>query len=190
MRSIQGLQHKTSVQQALENNTRENQSPSQIIGAKRSRSVPQALPQGGTHKSLKTTVQAQTVQFQRTVPRQSGSNRLHASRIIDLHDARGAPSEYTQRHQIAATPTATRDPELDLGHPTYDLPPQLVKNFASLGISQIYPWQKTCLKGPGLLNGTKNLVYCAPTGGGKSLVADGMEHCNPSRPLESLNLLS
>jgi DNA polymerase theta len=49
----------------------------------------------------------------------------------------------------------------------------MVDNLASLGIKQIYPWQKSCLRGPGLLTGEKNLVYCAPTGGGKSLVADG-----------------
>ncbi|KAM0600120.1 hypothetical protein ACHAPN_000585 [Verticillium nonalfalfae] len=36
----------------------------------------------------------------------------------------------------------------------------------------IYPWQKACLLGPGLLSGEKNLIYSAPTGGGKSLVAD------------------
>ncbi|WYZ34801.1 hypothetical protein EsH8_I_001077 [Colletotrichum jinshuiense] len=36
----------------------------------------------------------------------------------------------------------------------------------------MYPWQKACLRGPGLLSGEKNLVYSAPTGGGKSLVAD------------------
>ena len=36
----------------------------------------------------------------------------------------------------------------------------------------IYPWQSSCLLGKGLLTGEQNLVYTAPTGGGKSLVAD------------------
>jgi DNA polymerase theta len=61
---------------------------------------------------------------------------------------------------------------LSLSHPAYGLPRQLVANFAALGIKTIYPWQKQCLLGPGLLQGEKNLVYSAPTGGGKSLVAD------------------
>ena len=33
-------------------------------------------------------------------------------------------------------------------------------------------WQSACLLGKGLLSGQQNLVYTAPTGGGKSLVAD------------------
>ncbi|KAI4149896.1 MAG: hypothetical protein L6R39_002399 [Caloplaca ligustica] len=41
-----------------------------------------------------------------------------------------------------------------------------------MGIRSIYPWQSSCLLGRGLLTGEKNLVYTAPTGGGKSLVAD------------------
>jgi DNA polymerase theta len=61
---------------------------------------------------------------------------------------------------------------LSLAHPAYELPQQLVANFAASGIRTIYPWQKACLLGPGLLTGEKNLVYSAPTGGGKSLVAD------------------
>lgn len=84
----------------------------------------------------------------------------------------GIPSEYSQRRALPSTPTSTSDPLLSLSHPAYKLPKQLVANFASLGIKTIYPWQKQCLLGPGLLSGDKNLVYSAPTGGGKSLVAD------------------
>lgn len=100
--------------------------------------------------------------------------RLAASRIeyADGSTTRELPSEYSQRHAVAATPTLTVDPLLSLSHPAYQLPRQLVTNFAALGIKTIYPWQKQCLLGPGLLEGEKNLVYSAPTGGGKSLVAD------------------
>ncbi|KAF4123558.1 DNA polymerase theta [Geosmithia morbida] len=117
------------------------------------------------------------VQFQRTISFLPGRpKRLSASRIVNCdNEGEGEGegiSEYSQRQAISATPTSTIDPELSLSHPTYDLPAQLVDNFASVGIKQIYPWQKNCLKGPRLLEGTKNLVYCAPTGGGKSLVAD------------------
>ncbi|KAM0819610.1 putative P-loop containing nucleoside triphosphate hydrolase protein [Seiridium cardinale] len=81
-------------------------------------------------------------------------------------------SEYSQRRIASATPTSAFDRSLLLSHPRYALPETLVENFASLGIKEIYPWQKHCLMGPGLLEGSRNLVYTAPTGGGKSLVAD------------------
>ncbi|KAI2467730.1 P-loop containing nucleoside triphosphate hydrolase protein [Annulohypoxylon bovei var. microspora] len=76
-------------------------------------------------------------------------------------DATAQPSEYSQRRAVQATPRSTSDRSLSLSFPRYGLPSSL-----------IYPWQKQCLLGPGLLNGSKNLVYTAPTGGGKSLVAD------------------
>lgn len=99
--------------------------------------------------------------------------RLIASRIESLDGpGKDGPFEYTQRQAFPSTPTATLDPLLSLLHPAYGLPGRLRANFASQGIKSIYPWQKQCLLGPGLLNGEKNLVYSAPTGGGKSLVAD------------------
>lgn len=61
---------------------------------------------------------------------------------------------------------------LTLDNPCYGLPAALVANFASLGVKSIYPWQASCLLGQGLLTGERHLVYTAPTGGGKSLVAD------------------
>ncbi|KAI9773041.1 MAG: hypothetical protein M1835_006207 [Candelina submexicana] len=82
------------------------------------------------------------------------------------------PSEYSQRRALASTPGPTQNPILSLSHQLYGLPQSLVRNFASLGINSIYPWQSSCLLGRGLLTGEKNLVYTAPTGGGKSLVAD------------------
>ncbi|EDO00417.1 hypothetical protein SS1G_14287 [Sclerotinia sclerotiorum 1980 UF-70] len=81
-------------------------------------------------------------------------------------------SEYSQRRHLALTPTPTINPLLDLAHPAYQLPRQLTDNFAALGIKSIYPWQSECLLRSGALAGGRNLVYTAPTGGGKSLVAD------------------
>ncbi|KAH8815069.1 DEAD/DEAH box helicase [Xylogone sp. PMI_703] len=98
--------------------------------------------------------------------------KLSASKIQDVHPPSCTPSEYSQRKALALTPTPAFDPLLHLSHPCYGLPQSLVDNFSSMGISSIYPWQARCLRGPGLLDGQKNLVYTAPTGGGKSLVAD------------------
>ncbi|KJZ73614.1 hypothetical protein HIM_06947 [Hirsutella minnesotensis 3608] len=164
MRGMRGLLHKTSVQEAQE---RQLESPitASVAGHKRSWSNNDGGPQprGPSPHG--------PVQFQRASSLPASPARLSPSKIVHLNEPTGV-SEYSQRRVIAATPTSSRDPELDLAHPTYNLSPQLVSNFASLGIRQIYPWQKNCLKGPGLLDGQRNLVYCAPTGGGKSLVAD------------------
>ena len=36
----------------------------------------------------------------------------------------------------------------------------------------LYPWQAECLSSDGLLDAGRNVVYCAPTSGGKSMVAE------------------
>ncbi|EQL02417.1 helicase and polymerase containing protein tebichi [Ophiocordyceps sinensis CO18] len=165
---MKSMMHKTSLQQAQEQAREQRQSPlapASVAGHKRSWSN-----NDGDALSRRNPSPG-VVQFQRAISLPAAPARLTASRIAHLSDA-VAVSEYSQRLFIAATPTSSRDPELDLSHAFYDLPPQLVTNLASLGIKQIYPWQRNCLKGPGLLDGQRNLVYCAPTGGGKSLVAD------------------
>ncbi|KAF4428263.1 DNA polymerase theta subunit [Fusarium acutatum] len=163
MKNMRGLLHTTSIETTNEKKT--TFATTSVAGHKRS------LSTAGEEHHFRASTSRATVQFQRAVSLPSATPRISASRIVRL-DERVGPSEYSQRRAIAATPTSSCDPELELSHSTYGLPQQLVDNFASLGIKQIYPWQKACLKGPGLLTGEKNLVYCAPTGGGKSLVAD------------------
>lgn len=103
--------------------------------------------------------------------------RLKASSIISVPSQDGlekAPqiSDYSQRKDLASTPGPSQNPLLSLKDPRYGLPEQLASNFESLGVRSIYPWQSSCLLGKGLLSGETNLIYTAPTGGGKSLVAD------------------
>ncbi|KAI9770267.1 MAG: hypothetical protein M1840_003425 [Geoglossum simile] len=81
-------------------------------------------------------------------------------------------TEYSQRGLLKSTQTASQNPLLSLSHPSYGLPERLVVNLSSMGVNSIYPWQSRCLLGRGHLTGERNLVYTAPTGGGKSLVAD------------------
>ncbi|KAK3988063.1 P-loop containing nucleoside triphosphate hydrolase protein [Cladorrhinum sp. PSN332] len=155
-----GAWHKTSIDAA-----REQQASYQtafVAGQKRSSSTDDAPPSSQ----------------KRRLPQQQSAHvlvnelpRLIAS-SIEQPDQSESPTEYSQRRAFPSTPTPTIDPFLSLSHPAYSLPPQLVANFADSGIKSIYPWQKQCLLGPGLLQGEKNLVYSAPTGGGKSLVAD------------------
>ena len=103
--------------------------------------------------------------------------RLQASSISSVSALQGcqdaAPlSEYSQRKHLASTPGPSQNSLLSLGHPKYGLPQQLAANLESLGVRSIYPWQSSCLLGKGVLSGETNLIYTAPTGGGKSLVAD------------------
>ena len=136
-----------------------------VVGLKRTiDQVQDTSPIGGTAK--------QPNQFRRASTLPKGPTRLTASAIEYVDAEPQVPSEYTQRREFASTPRPTQDPSLSLSHRIYGLPRQLVANFTRLGIKNIYPWQKHCLLGPGILNGEKNLVYSAPTGGGKSLVAD------------------
>lgn len=172
MKSMQGLLHETSLQAAQERQT--TFATTSTVGQKRNFSSSNAASNsasGAAPYNVPSTTNGTGVQFQRASSLPAVPAQLSASRIINLEETQGI-SEYSQRRIIAATPTSSYDPELTLAHPTYGLSPHLVRNFSSLGIKQIYPWQKSCLKGPGLLTGEANLVYCAPTGGGKSLVAD------------------
>ncbi|GFF29920.1 DNA polymerase theta [Aspergillus udagawae] len=98
-------------------------------------------------------------------------NRLVASEIHQV--AAAVPSGGSQPGRTDnAVPGSSQNPLLFLKNPRYGLPPALVANFAALGVTSIYPWQASCLLARGLLEGGRHLVYTAPTGGGKSLVAD------------------
>ena len=97
-----------------------------------------------------------------------GPGRLIASEIRPVT----APAEAHQPKVDTSVPGPSQDPLLSLRDPRYGLSPALVANFESLGVKSIYPWQASCLLAHGLLKGERHLVYTAPTGGGKSLVAD------------------
>ena len=123
-----------------------------------------------------STIGARTkVDFVRPTLGPQPRSSLKAGEIHDLEPSlhQTAPlTDSSQRVVLRGTPGPTQNPLLSLSHPKYDLPESLVQNFARLRINSIYPWQSSCLLGHGLLTGEKNLVYTAPTGGGKSLVAD------------------
>ncbi|KAK0731602.1 P-loop containing nucleoside triphosphate hydrolase protein [Lasiosphaeris hirsuta] len=167
-----GIWHTTTLQSAADH--QQSIQTTAVAGQKRSihESLPHIpkQPRRAEEASNKrpATAHRQGVSFSRELPKLLASTIQHAHGSVSA----GEPSEYSQRRAIAATPTSTADPLLSLSHPIYGLPKPLVANFASQGIKTIYPWQKLCLLGPGLLRGEKNLVYSAPTGGGKSLVAD------------------
>lgn len=98
-----------------------------------------------------------------------GQSRLVAS---EIRPVAAAVSADNQPRVDTSVPGPSQDPLLSLRDPQYGLSPTLVANFAALGVNSIYPWQASCLLAHGLLTGERHLVYTAPTGGGKSLVAD------------------
>ncbi|KAJ5187796.1 hypothetical protein N7449_010790 [Penicillium cf. viridicatum] len=99
--------------------------------------------------------------------------RFTASKIYPGAGTGAEPSPDDHQKAVAATaPPSSQNPLLSLSNPKYGLPPALTANFAALGVRNIYPWQASCLLARGLLSGERHLVYTAPTGGGKSLVAD------------------
>ncbi|KAI1910586.1 hypothetical protein LOZ61_004334 [Ophidiomyces ophidiicola] len=148
-------------------------------GVKRSRSESETLSPFTSARQLlqsqKTHNGRAQVGLSRTTPINPNKQRLVASEIRTLPDA-VLPKEdfatYTQRKVVSSTPGPSQNPLLSLRHPRYGLPQRLITNFESMGVNCIYPWQASCLLGRGHLTAEKNLVYSAPTGGGKSLVAD------------------
>ena len=55
---------------------------------------------------------------------------------------------------------------------SWGLPDAVLAAYKARGVSRLFEWQATCLQARGVLNGGKNLVYNAPTSGGKTLVAE------------------
>lgn len=53
----------------------------------------------------------------------------------------------------------------------FGLPPLMVEYYQKRGINLLYEWQGRCLLTKGVLEG-QNLMYSAPTSGGKTLVAE------------------
>ncbi|KAI7781137.1 hypothetical protein LA080_015141 [Diaporthe eres] len=171
MATNNGIRHKTTLQAA-----REHQAEYQTTAIHGQKRQIDAHKNGDVDHTLPSV--KRVAPFQSAATLSKGLPSLAASQItrhlpqIPQSGTINGLSEYSQRRAFPATPTPGHDALLKLSHPAYKIPKPLVAKFEALGIQSIYPWQKQCLMGPGLLKGDKNLVYSAPTGGGKSLVAD------------------
>jgi DNA polymerase theta len=51
------------------------------------------------------------------------------------------------------------------------LPSEILKSYHNFGVKDLYDWQVECLFSTGIWDGG-HLIYCAPTSGGKTLVAE------------------
>lgn len=54
----------------------------------------------------------------------------------------------------------------------WKIPAAVCAVYAGQGVTTMYDWQVECLKLPGVISGARNLVYSAPTSGGKTLVSE------------------
>ena len=158
-----GIYHRTSVEAAKATYTTISR-----VGQKRT--FEEAQGDKHEHIALQLVQTTYKGDFQRPLLPDKLYSPLIAGTIRDVNPQGG--TEYSQRKSLALTPSTTANPLLDLSHPDYSLPRGLINNFAALGVKSIYPWQAECLIRSGALKGKRNLVYTAPTGGGKSLVAD------------------
>eukprot|EP01039_Chlorochromonas_danica_P006257 gene6257-6898_t len=61
--------------------------------------------------------------------------------------------------------------EIDDVFATLGIPDEVKAAYLSLGVSSLYDWQRDCLYSTNVLRG-QNLLYCAPTSGGKTLIAE------------------
>jgi DNA polymerase theta len=96
---------------------------------------------------------------------------LPKSRLV-ASEIRPAAGSISGEHVKPRADTSAQGSLQSLNDPRFGLPSSLVANFAAAGVTSIYQWQASCLLGDGLLQGKRHLIYTAPTGGGKSLVAD------------------
>ncbi|KAJ0121332.1 DNA polymerase theta subunit [Diaporthe amygdali] len=171
MATNSGIRHKTTLQAAKEHQA-EYQTTS-VLSRKRQIDASKSDDINNAQPTVKRIAPFQSASALSKAPPPLAASEItrHLPQVAHSSTINGL-SEYSQRRDFPATPTPAHDALLKLSHPAYRLPKPLVANFEALGIKSIYPWQKQCLMGPGLLRGEKNLVYSAPTGGGKSLVAD------------------
>ena len=53
----------------------------------------------------------------------------------------------------------------------FKLPPEIAKSLEKSGVTELYEWQSECIRSTNVASGG-SLIYCAPTSGGKSLIAE------------------
>jgi len=59
---------------------------------------------------------------------------------------------------------------------SWDVPPSVCRAYSEAGVVDLYDWQIECLQTTTALEMGRNLVYSAPTGGGKTFVAEVIEN--------------
>lgn len=139
MEGMRGLQHKTSIQLAQEQRISGNSG--KIAGQKRSWSSVENNSTNLHHG------REETVRFQRAISLPPEPERLRASSIVKSMRPT-APSEYSQRRLIAATPTSTQDPERVLGTEYMGFPTSSLRTSHLWASSRYIPGRRAVCKTP------------------------------------------
>ncbi len=86
----------------------------------------------------------------------------------------GSPHFSADRHAETPPPRpdpADREMSDEMRQLSFYLPPGICEAYDRRGLSTLFRWQAGCLQTQGVLEG-RSIVYCAPTSGGKTLVAE------------------
>eukprot|EP00929_Paragymnodinium_shiwhaense_P102803 TRINITY_DN66034_c0_g1_i2.p1 TRINITY_DN66034_c0_g1~~TRINITY_DN66034_c0_g1_i2.p1 ORF type:complete len:2071 (-),score=351.10 TRINITY_DN66034_c0_g1_i2:81-6293(-) len=141
--------------------------------AQTSRQGFQGLSMAGTYDRIPAAVAPQAAApWQSLIPADAGLQGVHQRVGGERHTEAVATSAAAAMAAAQPTPAATASV---LGRSRQiaeqGLPTPIAQGYAERGISSLYDWQADCLATPGVADG-KNLVYCAPTSGGKTLVSE------------------
>lgn len=107
-------------------------------------------------------------------PRMSEFNHPQPQLRTDIHSylptnaARPHPPVQQPRDNAKPSSVVQKQP-LRTAISEWGLPPGVVRAYTDKGVRQLFPWQAAALESG---EDGHNLVYCAPTSGGKSLVAE------------------
>ncbi|CAM9444980.1 unnamed protein product, partial [Sphacelaria rigidula] len=89
------------------------------------------------------------------------------------HDEHDAASHQRQPTKSPSPPPPQPSSSLEHLFRQWRLNDSLRRYHArNLKITNLYPWQARCLAEPGVVEGTRDLLYFAPTSGGKTMVAE------------------
>eukprot|EP00906_Rhabdomonas_costata_P003286 RCo005025 len=116
----------------------------------------------GSHLDTKTT----HVEIQVSRDSVRGEATACSSSSQDVH----VPTKLFEQLKLPSSHCVTAEERSRLEN--WGLPRQVVEVYEQLGVRRLFEWQRACLEEDAVTVKGENLIYCAPTSGGKTLVAE------------------